>query len=121
MKHTIRVYHEDTDFLGVVYYANYFKYIERARSEPIRDYNLKFNFTVANVCADFKSPARFDDILTVTTNLDYIKGASVGLNQVITRDKDLIFLAIVKCAYVVDEKPTRIPQEVKDTLKDLFK
>ena len=70
MKHNIRVYHEDTDFLGIVYYANYFKYIERGRSESIRDlenfHNLKNCFAVASLYADFKSPAKFNDLLNTS-------------------------------------------------------
>ncbi len=121
MKHNIRVYHEDTDFLGIVYYANYFKYIERGRSESIRDlenfHNLKNCFAVASLYADFKSPAKFNDLLTVTTKLDYIKNASVGVDQIITRGDDLIFLATVRLAYVNNGKPVRIPEEIKDTIR----
>tara|TARA_B000000565_G_scaffold255098_2_gene234882 strand:- start:305 stop:700 length:396 start_codon:yes stop_codon:yes gene_type:complete len=130
MEHQVRVYHEDTDFLGIVYYANYFKYLERGRTESIRDlenfHTLKNSFAVSNICADFKSPAKFNDLLTVTTKLDYIKNATVGVNQIITRDtefgpnEDLIFLATVRLAYVNNGKPTRIPQDVKDTLREQF-
>ena len=74
----IRVYYEDTDLGGVVYYANYLRFIERARSEWIRELGIdqikmrneeKAIFVVTKIKADYLSPARFDDILTVDTRI----------------------------------------------------
>ena len=84
MKHhsmDIRVYYEDTDLGGVVYYANYLRFIERARSEWIRDLGINQNkmrneeqavFVVTKLKADYLSPAHFDDMLTVDTEIKVV-------------------------------------------------
>ena len=95
-----RVYHEDTDFVGVVYYANYFKFIERARSESLREVgicqtDLKINsdisFVVSKVEAHIIKSAKYDDLLTIETQMNSLKGVSVILDQQIFLEDDIIF------------------------------
>lgn len=112
----IRVYYEDTDIGGVVYYANYLKFCERARSElffqkdllPIKD---GCHFVVTNVNASFKRSAKFGDILDVKTKILEIKRVSVKLNQKIYKNSELIFDMDVKLAYICDGKPSPIDKE----------
>ena len=99
-----RVYYEDTDLAGIVYYANYLKFIERARSEWVRnigvDQNILRNdfgivFAVRKVEADYKKAAKFDDLLTISTELISKTRVRLKLNQDIYRDNDLIFKAVL--------------------------
>jgi acyl-CoA thioester hydrolase len=89
-----RVYYEDTDLAGIVYYANYLKFIERARSEWVRGLGIDQAqlqaqagtvFAVRHLAADYLIPARFDDLLTVTTAPDHISGARLVLRQQVLR------------------------------------
>ena len=100
----LRVYYEDTDLAGIVYYANYLKFIERARSEWVRDLGidqakLKAEgggvFAVRRVVADYRAPARFDDLLDVTTDYLSHSGARLELRQCVLRDAKLLFEAQV--------------------------
>ena len=86
----LRVYYEDTDMAGIVYYANYLKFIERARTEFVRQLGIDQTtlkkvhgivFAVRRVEADFISPARFDDDLTVVTASEALTGARIKLRQ----------------------------------------
>ncbi len=90
----LRVYYEDTDLAGIVYYANYLKFIERARTEFVRSMGvdqtaLKADegivFAVRRVEADYLSPARFDDELLVRTTTKAISGARIVLRQEVDR------------------------------------
>ncbi|MDD7970347.1 tol-pal system-associated acyl-CoA thioesterase [Roseinatronobacter alkalisoli] len=101
---TIRVYYEDTDLAGIVYYANYLKFIERGRSEWVRDLGidqakLKAEgggvFAVRRVVADYRAPARFDDLLDVTTEYQSHTGARLELRQCVLRGGKLLFEARV--------------------------
>ena len=101
---TVKVYYEDTDTGGVVYYANYFKFIERARSEWVRNIGLDQNvlrndfgivFAVRKVEADYIKAAKFDDLLTISTELMSKTRVRLKLNQDIYRDNDLIFKAVL--------------------------
>jgi len=121
MIHTfrLRVYYEDTDFGGIVYYANYLKYIERARSEWVRDRGVDQRrmkedtgivFAVRRVEADYLSPARFDDALEVRTEFLEFGSAKVILRQEIWRDDTLLFVGTVTLVAIgEDGRPTRIP------------
>ncbi len=127
--HPIRVYYEDTDLAGIVYYANYLKFIERARTEALRAFDvdqmalrdeLGVVFAVRRVEADYIFPARMDDQLLVETKTTQIKGASVVLSQVITRDGQPIFDAKVTIvALSPSGKPARIPAQVREALAKL--
>ena len=101
---TLRVYYEDTDLAGIVYYANYLKFIERGRSEYVRARGIDqaalkadqgIVFAVRRVEADYLSPARFDDLLVVDTMITDLKGASILMDQSITRDGMTLFRAKV--------------------------
>ncbi len=92
-----RVYYEDTDLAGIVYYANYLKFIERARTEWVASLGVDqmalkaregIVFAVRRVEADFLRPAKFGDDLLVETTLQSLGGARIGLEQVVTRGGD---------------------------------
>ncbi len=92
--HALRVYYEDTDLAGIVYYANYLKFIERARTEWVRTLGVDQGrlkddegivFAVRRVEADYLRPAKFDDELAVETRVEAITGARIVLEQVVTQ------------------------------------
>ncbi len=105
MIHTlpIRVYYEDTDLAGLVYYANYLKFIERARSEMVREMGIDqvemkaegFVFAVRRVEADYIAPARYDDQLVVETTMEQPSGVRVVFQQNVKRDDVTLFSAVV--------------------------
>lgn len=97
-----RVYYEDTDLAGIVYYANYLKFIERARSEWVRNLGLDQNvlrkdhgivFAVRKVEADYLKSAKFDELLLISTELQKKTRVRLYFNQEIYSDSDLIFRA----------------------------
>jgi acyl-CoA thioester hydrolase len=97
-----RVYYEDTDLAGIVYYANYLKFIERARSEWVRNLGLDQNvlrkdhgivFAVRKVKADYLKSAKFDELLLIRTELQKKTRVRLNFSQEIYRDSDLIFRA----------------------------
>jgi acyl-CoA thioester hydrolase len=118
----IRVYYEDTDMAGIVYYANYLRYIERARSDWVRDVGIDqlamkeagVVFAVRRVEADYVSPARFDDILDVRTTLDSLSAAKMVMLQEVWRGDDLIFTSKVLIVCIgASGKPVRLPAECR--------
>lgn len=118
----IRVYYEDTDMAGIVYYANYLRYIERARSDWVREVGIDqlamkeagVVFAVRRVEADYVSPARFDDILDVRTTLDSLSAAKMVMQQEVWRGEDLIFTAKVLIVCIgASGKPVRLPAECR--------
>ena len=118
----IRVYYEDTDLAGIVYYANYFKFIERARSEYIRELGIDQRqlkaagmvFAVRRVEADFLSPARFDDLLDVEPGLTRLGGASVNLEQTVSSGAMRLFQARVRLAVLSESgRPLPIPADIR--------
>lgn len=101
---TCRVYYEDTDLAGIVYYANYLRFIERARSEWVRDLGIDqvalkaergVVFAVRRVEADYLAPARFDDELQVLTEIERQSPARLVLRQDVMRGSDRLFSALV--------------------------
>ena len=97
-----RVYYEDTDLAGIVYYANYLKFIERARSEWVRNLGLDQNvlrkdhgivFAVRKVEADYLKSAKFDELLLISTELQKKTRVRLNFSQEIYRDSNLIFRA----------------------------
>ncbi|RXJ86472.1 YbgC/FadM family acyl-CoA thioesterase [Arcobacter sp. CECT 8985] len=114
----IRVYYEDTDVGGVVYYANYLKFCERARSELFFDKGLSPHisdnefFVVKEIQAKYIKPAKFGDILDVTAILDSKKSASLVMYQEVKKDNEVLFTGTFKLAYLKDFKPAKIPQEL---------
>ncbi len=114
----IRVYYEDTDLAGIVYYANYLKFIERARSEYVRDLGvdqvaMKKNglvFVVRRVEADYLAPARFDDQLDVVTEITKTTPARMIMQQKVFRKETLLFQAFVTVAMLDDAgRPQKLP------------
>jgi acyl-CoA thioester hydrolase len=120
--HRVRVYYEDTDLAGIVYYANYLKFIERGRSEWVRDLGLdqaqmkadgQGVFAVRRVVADYLAPARFDDVLDVTT--DYLRhsGARLVLRQAVSRGDVTLFTAEVTLVCLGDSgRPMPLPEHL---------
>lgn len=91
----VRVYYEDTDSGGVVYYANYLKFMERARSEWLRGFGIEQDelardagviFAVSEVALSYKKPARFNDLLQVSVDLSHHRRASLEFRQAVLRD-----------------------------------
>lgn len=119
----VRVYYEDTDLAGIVYYANYLKFIERGRSEWIRalgvdQAGLKRDaglvFAVRRVEADYLKPALFDDLLRVTTRLSQLGGARIALHQAVLRGDTLLFQAEVTLVCMTAEgSAARIPAAIR--------
>ncbi len=126
-----RVYYEDTDAGGVVYYANYLKYAERARTEFIRALGVsqqealegedKCGFMVRGLNIDYKAPAVLDDLLSVTCVLTEMKGAGAEMMQEIYRGDVLLATINVKLAYVslTKKRPVRIPSEMLTKIEEL--
>ncbi|MDP0929804.1 tol-pal system-associated acyl-CoA thioesterase [Paracoccus onubensis] len=125
---TIRVYYEDTDLAGIVYYANYLKFIERGRSEWLRQLGLdqaalKDNtghvFAVRRVEADYLHPAKFDDLLEVTTETVTATPARVVLDQAVLRDGRILFTARVTIVCLGPSgRPARLPAPLITALKE---
>jgi acyl-CoA thioester hydrolase len=127
MPHTlpIRVYYEDTDMAGIVYYANYLRYIERARSDWVRGLGIDQNamkaqglvFAVRRVEADYLMPARLDDELVVETEVLQVTGARLVMDQVVRRGKDRLFHAIVTVVVITEAGlPARMPANIRQML-----
>lgn len=116
-----RVYYEDTDFGGIVYYANYLKFIERARSEWVRGLGLDQRrlkeegtvFAVRRLEADYLRPAVFDDLLDVTTQPERRGGASLTLWQEVRRGEALLFTARVLLVALGPRGPVRLPDVLR--------
>ena len=129
MTHTlsIRVYYEDTDLAGIVYYANYLKFIERGRSEWVREMGIDQNalkadgyvFAVRRVAADYLRPAKFDDLLTVETVMGPIKGARFVMDQRVLRGDEVLFTASVTVVVINDAgRAARLPADIRRKLQD---
>lgn len=113
----IRVYYEDTDIGGVVYYANYLKFCERARSniffeKGLSPHNGDEFFVVKKVEADYIKSATFADILEVSSKIVSQKSASIEIFHEIFRGDELIFTAKIKLAYLKNFKPSKIPKKI---------
>ena len=119
----IRVYYEDTDLAGIVYYANYLKFIERARTEWVRTLGVDqarlkaeqgIVFAVRRVVADYLSPARFDDLLTVQTEPIDSTAVRLRLKQSVLRGDIVLFCAEVTLVALTESgKPARLPADVR--------
>lgn len=115
----VRVYYEDTDLAGIVYYANYLKFIERGRSEWLRALGIDqarlraesgHVFAVRRVEADYLRPARFDDLLEVGTVLVQVTAARIVVDQAVRRDGATLFAARVTLACLDAEgRAARLP------------
>jgi acyl-CoA thioester hydrolase len=125
----IRVYYEDTESGGVVYYANYLKFMERARTEMLRASGFEQDilreerrllFVVRHVELDLHQPARFNEQLVVQTRITQVHGASIRFAQSIVREaeaKALCEAAVqVVCINADDWKPARLPADIKQCI-----
>lgn len=120
----IRVYYEDTDMAGIVYYANYLRYIERARSDWVRNIGVDQNamradgqvFVVSRVEADYISPAHFEDDLVVVTDVVKVTKVRMVFSQKVLRGETLLFKALVTAACINGAgRVVRLPVEIKPT------
>ncbi len=119
----IRVYYEDTDMGGIVYYANYLKFIERARSDWVRELGIDqramkqedgIAFAVRRAECDYLMAARFDDRLEVRTEVQSVSGARLMLRQQVNRDGEVVFMAVVTMVCVTDTgHPARLPANIR--------
>jgi acyl-CoA thioester hydrolase len=122
----VRVYYEDTDFSGLVYHASHLRFMERGRTELLRELGLHQRallkgetgaglfFVVRAMTIDFKKPALMDDHLTVETTLRDIGGASISLGQRILRNGEVLVTAAVKVAAVENGRSRRLPAEIRE-------
>ncbi len=121
----LRVYYEDTDMAGIVYYANYLKYLERGRSEAVREAGIDQNalrdaglaFAVRRVEIDYLLPGRFEDVLTVSTRTIRVGAATFEVAQDIHRDDQHLIHADIKIALIsLEGKVQRFPMDIRETL-----
>jgi acyl-CoA thioester hydrolase len=127
----VRVYYEDTDLAGLVYYANYLKFIERGRTEALRAAGVDQSalraqsglvFVVSRIEADYLRPAAFDDLLDVESRVLRLGAASVELDQRIARAGQALFRARVRLACIDGAgRPARLPAPVRVALEGLLK
>ena len=126
----VRVYYEDTDAAGVVYYANYLRFCERARTEWLRELGIGqqalmdaagIAFVVRSVKADYQRAARLDDALAVVTRIAAVRGASLLFEQDVRRDGQLLFSAqvLVACIDIRRQKPRPFPAHLYSLFESL--
>ena len=125
MSHTfsVQVYYEDTDMGGIVYHANFLKFIERARSDWVAEMGIDqlamrdregIVFAVRRVDAEFLQPARYGESLEVRTSTASVSGARLVMEQVVWRGEDKLFAAQVTAACMTLEgQPVRLPAEIR--------
>jgi len=127
----VRVYYEDTDAAGVVYYANYLKFLERGRTEWLRTLGFAQDtlmrdagivFAVRRVEIDYLRPARFDDALVVASQMDVAGRASLTFRQRLLRDDSLLADARVQvvCLDQAKFRPSGIPLVIRQKMKELI-
>lgn len=119
----IRVYYEDTDMAGIVYHANYLKFIERARSDWVKQQGLDQNsmreedgivFVVRRIEADYLMTAKFDDLLEVQTAVRSMTGVRLIMVQEVLRGAEVLFRAEVTAVCVTREgQPARLPASLR--------
>lgn len=128
---TVRVYYEDTDFTGIVYHANYLRYMERGRTNYLRligaDQRALFEaaqseapgfaFVVRSMTIDFLKPARMDDVLEILTEPEEVRGASLTLHQKVMRDGEVLIEAHVRVAFISGGKAKPIPKSLRIAMK----
>jgi acyl-CoA thioester hydrolase len=127
----VRVYYEDTDFTGIVYHANYLRFMERGRTNYLRllgaDHRALFEaaeqeapgfaFVVRAMSIDFLKPARMDDLLDIMTEPHDVKGASIMLAQRVLRDGELLVEAKVRVAFVSGGRAKPIPKPLRVAMR----
>ena len=132
-RHTmaVRVYYEDTDFTGIVYHANYLRFMERGRTNYLRligaDHRALFEetekeapgfaFVVRAMTIDFLKPARMNDLLEIVTVPEEVKGASITLKQQCRRGEDILCEATVRVAFISQGRAPPIPKPLLIAMK----
>ncbi|MBI5644059.1 MAG: YbgC/FadM family acyl-CoA thioesterase [Deltaproteobacteria bacterium] len=128
MRLPIRIYYEDTDCGGVVYYANYLKYFERGRTEFLRELGVSLPelrekgvvFVVRKAEVEYLSPCRYDDLLYLETGVSSATGATITFKHSVRKegfDAEAVRGAVVLAAVGSDGRPKRVPEELKAALK----
>ena len=125
--HNVKVYYEDTDSGGVVYYANYLKYLERARSEALHSVGLSNkqllkdyrSLIIVKSCnLDYIKPAMLEDILLIESQVKSMSKTSITMNQIVKKNDVIITKAEIVLVIVNDKgKPVRIPKILKDSFE----
>ena len=128
--HTVKVYYEDTDAGGIVYYANYLKYLERARTEALATIGLsnlqiKERFgaliIVKSCKIEFKKSAYLEDNLNIRSFIKSVTKTSFVMNQIISKDKNIIVEAQVHLVFVnKSSKPIKVPEIIFNNFKPYF-
>ena len=127
----VRVYYEDTDFTGIVYHANYLRFMERGRTNYLRLLGADqhalfaevqneapgFAFVVRSMQIEYLKPARMDDVLDIVTVPAEIRGASITLAQEVRRGDDMLVEARVKVAFVSGGRARPIPKALRLAMK----
>ena len=128
--HKLKIYYEDTDSGGVVYYANYLKFLERARTEALfsigysnnkiqQDFNSLIIVKSCNI--EYKKPAYLEDELTIKSFVKLITKTSFFMNQTITRNNEVIVVAQIHLVFInKDGKPKKIPEQIYSKFKPYF-
>jgi acyl-CoA thioester hydrolase len=127
----VRIYYEDTDISGLVYHANYLRYMERARSDWIGQLGMdqrgalentqRLFFVVRGLAIDYLKPAHLGDALIIQSNLIVLGGASMTLQQRIWRAETQLIDATVRIAFVGgDGKPKRLPNQLREAMSTLL-
>jgi len=126
----LRVYYEDTDAAGIVYYANYLKFIERARTEMMRAAGIDHSsmrdadgvlFIVRRCTLDYRQPARLDDLLQIHTRIVTLKGASLEVEQIVLRDSETLVHAELRLACIKESgAPARFPPDLRSSLEAML-
>jgi acyl-CoA thioester hydrolase len=123
----VRVYYEDTDFSGIVYHANYLRFMERGRTNYLRLLGAEqsalfteaeaeapgFAFVVRAMQLDFLKPAKMDDVLEIVTRPIEVRGASITMHQEVRRGDDRLIEAKVKVAFVAGGRARPIPKPLR--------
>ena len=127
----VRVYYEDTDFTGIVYHANYLRFMERGRTNYLRligaDHRALFEetekeapgfaFVVRAMTIDFLKPARMNDLLEIVTVPEEVKGASITLKQQCRRGEEVLVEAHVRVAFISQGRARPIPKPLRIAMK----
>ncbi len=121
---SVRVYYEDTDMGGIVYHANFLKFIERARSDWVAQMGIDqlamrdedgIVFAVRRVDAEFIKPARYGEDLDIRTGLASVSGARMVMNQEVFRGQERLFAAeVTAVCMTLAGRPTRLPDAIRD-------
>ena len=128
--HKLKIYYEDTDSGGVVYYANYLKFLERARTEALFSIGFSNNkiheqfnsFIIVKSCnIEYKKSAHLEDELTIRSFVKSITKTSFVMNQIISKENDIIVEAQIHLVFInIEGKPVKIPGDIYSKFKPFF-